>query len=114
MTLLAEYRDARRDEDVARIRRVIALRALIATGMSQRQIAKALGISQPAVSQQLKFSPDLMEVHPEILLVSAAPVLKALAEENVYSRLASIFHPSGDGRRRGWWSPAGVDSGIGV
>lgn len=88
MTLLAEYRDARRDEDVARIRRVIALRALIATGMSQRQIAKALGISQPAVSQQLKFSPDLMEVHPEILLVSAAPVLKALAEENGYSRLA--------------------------
>ena len=27
--------------------------------------------------------------------------------------LASIFHPSCDGRRRGRWSPAGVDSGIG-
>jgi|GEM_PF-4019679 len=30
MTLLAEYRDARRDEDVARLRRVIALRAMVA------------------------------------------------------------------------------------
>jgi uncharacterized protein len=36
MTLLAEYRDARRDEDVARLRRVIALRAMVATGMSQQ------------------------------------------------------------------------------
>lgn len=56
MGLLAEYRDARRDEDVSRLRRVLALRAMIATGMSQRQIAEGLGISQPAVSQQLKFA----------------------------------------------------------
>jgi predicted nucleotidyltransferase len=88
MTLLAEYRDARRDEDVARLRRVLALRALVATGMSQRQIAEALGITQPAVSQQLKFAPELDDVHPEVLLEAAVPVLKTLATERGYTRLA--------------------------
>ena len=88
MTLLAECRDARRDEGVARLRRVLALRALVATGMSQRQIGEALGITQPAVSQQLKFAPELDEVHPEVLLEAAVPVLKALATERAYTRLA--------------------------
>lgn len=88
MTLLGEYRAARRDEDVARLRRVLALRAMVATGMSQRQIAGVLCITQPAVSQQLKFAPDLGEVHPEVLLNAAAPILKALADENGYDRLA--------------------------
>jgi len=32
MTLLAEYQDARREEDVARLRRVLALRAMGAEG----------------------------------------------------------------------------------
>lgn len=85
---MAEYRDARRDEDVARLRRVLALRAMVASGMGQRQIAEALGITQPAVSQQLKSAPDLEGVHPEVLLEAAAPILKALAAERGYSRLA--------------------------
>jgi uncharacterized protein len=88
MTLLAEYREARRDEDVARLRRVLALRAMVATGMSQRQIADAIGITQPAVSQQLKFAPELEEVHAEVLLEAAAPILKALATDQGYTRLA--------------------------
>ncbi|RYP82966.1 ArsR family transcriptional regulator [Nocardioides guangzhouensis] len=88
MTLMAEYRDARREEDVARLRRVLALRAMGASGMSQRQIAEALGITQPAVSQQLKFAHDLGGVHPEKLLEAAAPILKALAAEHGYSKLA--------------------------
>lgn len=88
MTLLAEYRGARRDEDVARLRRVLALRALGATGMSQRQIADALGISQPAVSQQLKLARHLGEIHPEVLLDAAAPVLRSLATERGYAKLA--------------------------
>lgn len=88
MTLLAEYRDARREEDVARLRRVIALRAMTACGMTQRQIAEELGISQPAVSQQLRFAPDLDEVHPQVLVEAAAPVLKALAGERGFTRLA--------------------------
>ncbi|MDQ3423722.1 MAG: hypothetical protein M3510_10170 [Actinomycetota bacterium] len=51
MTLLAEYRGARRDEEVARLRRAIALRAMVSEGMSQLEIAELLGVSQPAVSQ---------------------------------------------------------------
>lgn len=88
MTLVAEYRDARREEDVARLRRVLALRAMVATGMPQRQIAEALGVSQPAVSQQLRFARELKTVHPQVLLDAAGPVLKALAAELGYSRLA--------------------------
>lgn len=88
MTLVDEYRTAKRDEHVARLRRVLALRAMAATGMSQRQIANALGITQPAVSQQLKFGFELDGVHPEVLLEAAAPVLRVLAAEHGYSRLA--------------------------
>ena len=88
MTLLAEYRDARHDEDVARLRRVLALRALVATGLSQRQVAESLGISQPAVSQQLRSAPDLEGIHPEELLEAAAPVLTTLAAERGHGRLA--------------------------
>lgn len=88
MTLLAEYRDARHDEQIARLRRVLALRAMAATGMSQRQIADALDITQPAVSQQLKSGHGLDDVHPEVLLEAAGPVLKALAAEHGHSRLA--------------------------
>lgn len=88
MTLLAEYTAARRDEDVARLRRAIALRAMVATGSSQTQIAEVLGISQPAVSQQLRHAPDLAGLHPELLVKAAAPILRALAAENGYARLA--------------------------
>ena len=88
MTLVAEYRDARRGEDVARLRRVIALRAMVASGMSQREVAEKLGVSQPAVSQQLRFAPDLGTLDPAVLLEAGAPVLKALAAENGFTRLA--------------------------
>lgn len=88
MALLVEYPNARRTENFGRLRRALALRAMMATGMSQREIAKALGISQPAVSQQLKSAPDPDAVPPALLLEAAAPVLKSLAEERGYRRLA--------------------------
>lgn len=88
MELLADYLGARHDEDVARLRRVVALRAMVATGMSQREIAMALGISQPAVSQQLGAASDMSSVHPEKLIEAAAPVLRRLAEDAGYRRLA--------------------------
>ena len=88
MTLSVAYREARHDEDVARLRRVLALRAMAALGMSQREIASTLGVSQPAVSQQLKAAQDLGRVHPEVLVEAAAPVLSRLAEESGYGRLA--------------------------
>lgn len=86
--LATEYQDARHDEDIARLRRIFVLRAMQATGMSQRQIADAVGVSQPAVSQQLKAAPDLDALHPRRVLEAAAPVLKALAAERGYTRLA--------------------------
>lgn len=88
MTLVGEYRAARHHEDVARLRRVLALRAMIAAGTSQREIATALGITQPAVSQQLRAASDLSAVHPEKLIEAAAPVLLRLAEDAGYGKLA--------------------------
>ncbi|MFT4083108.1 MAG: nucleotidyltransferase domain-containing protein [Nocardioides sp.] len=88
MDLLVEYRAARHDEDVARLRRMFALRAAVATGMSQREIATALGISQAAVSQQLKTASDLSDVHPGALVEAAGPVLRRLAKDAGYGRLA--------------------------
>lgn len=103
--MLAEYREARRSEDVARLRRVLGLRALVASGMSQRQIAESLGVTQPTVSQQLKFSPELDEVHPEDLIAAAAPILKALATDHGYRRLA-VF---GSVARRGARPDSDID-----
>lgn len=88
MTLLALIQDARRDEEAARLRRLIALRALAASGLPQRQIAEALGITQPAVSQQVNAARHLRDVHPESLLGAAAPVLRFLAAEHGYTELA--------------------------
>ena len=89
MSFLLEYQDARRDEDVARLRRMLAIRAMAATGMGQREIARALGVSQSAVSQQLTAaSASIAEAHPEALVRAAAPILTRVAEEHGYSRLA--------------------------
>lgn len=88
MTLLAEYREAQRDAELARLRRLLALRAMVATGMRQRQIAEALGISQPAVSQQLHSEEALADVHPETLIAAAGPLLARVAEERGFTRLA--------------------------
>jgi hypothetical protein len=87
MSLLERYRAARDEERVARLRRLVALRAMRATGMSQRQVADALGVSQPAVSQQLKVA-DLAGVHPQVLVAAAGPVLRQVVEDRGFTRLA--------------------------
>lgn len=38
-----EYRDARRSEQVSRLRRVIALRAMLAGGSSPQEVAESVG-----------------------------------------------------------------------
>lgn len=88
MGLLEEYREARRGEGLARLTRVLALRALMADGFSQRAIAEQLGISQSAVSQQLRTAPDLSRQDPASLLEAGAPIVKALAAERGFTRLA--------------------------
>ena len=88
MSLVEEYQEARRREDLARLRRVLALRALIADGLSQRAIAEQLGISQSAISQQLRSAPDLSRQDPVSLLEAGAPIVKALAADRGFTRLA--------------------------
>lgn len=88
MSLVLEYRAARHQEEVARLRRVLALRALTVTGSTQREIADALGVSQPAVSQQLKAAQQVTHVHPETLLEAAAPILVDVATSHGFRRLA--------------------------
>jgi hypothetical protein len=51
------------------------------------------------VSQQLTSGPDLDGVHPEVLLEAAAPVLKSLAVERGFTRLA-VFGSVGLGDAR--------------
>jgi uncharacterized protein len=88
MLLATEYQQSRHDEDVARLRRIFALRAMLATGMSQRQIAADIGITQPAVSQQLKAAPRLADVHPEVIIDAAGPILTRVAADLGFTRLA--------------------------
>lgn len=73
---------------MARLRRALALRAMVASGMTQRQIAEDLGVSQSAVSQQLKAARELGAVDLHVLVEAAGPVLKDLAQAHGYSRLA--------------------------
>ena len=59
--------------------------------LRERNVSRAaerLALSQPAVSQQLKFAPGLDDVHPETLLDAAAPILRSLAIERGYRDLA--------------------------
>ncbi|MDO5618063.1 MAG: nucleotidyltransferase domain-containing protein [Kocuria sp.] len=96
---MEEYGSARRSEEILRLRRLLALRAMAASGLSQRQIAAHLGLTQSAVSQQLKSAPDTRAVHPEILLQATAPVLKELAANHGYTKLA-IFGSVARGEAR--------------
>ena len=86
MGLVLEYQSARHQEEVAKLRRALALRAMVAAGSSQREIASALGVSQPAVSQQLKAAQSVATVHPETLLEAAAPIMVDVARTRGFDR----------------------------
>jgi len=66
---------------------VLILRALQATGKTQREIAQAVNISQPAVSQQLAAT-SLEQVDPSTLIEAGGPVLRRVAEERGFLDLA--------------------------
>lgn len=82
------YEVAQREERIARLRRYLWLRAMVAAGSSQVVIARALGVSQSAVSQQLKSAGELDGVGPETLLEAATPIIKEMARERGYDDLA--------------------------
>lgn len=88
MSLSGDYAAAKKDEQIARLRRAFALRAMLASGMTQREIAQQLGISQPAVSQQLRSARDLSQIHPEDVVEAAAPILTRIAGARGFSKLA--------------------------
>ena len=71
-----------------RLRRLVALRAMLATGSSTDEVAAALGLSTSAVRLELGDATGLDFVHPEVLLAAASPVLRTLAESHGYDRIA--------------------------
>lgn len=99
MLLDRQYREARQAETVARLRRGLALSAMQATGSTQREIAEALGVSQPAVSKQLDSAIDPLSVSPETLIEAAGPVLRDVAEARGFAKLA-IFGSVARGKGR--------------
>lgn len=88
MSLVQCAEDARHDEEIARLRRVFAIRALVAEGNTQTAIAMDLGVTQPAVSQLLQSSERVRDIEPAVVLEAAAPVLKELATQRGLSDLA--------------------------
>jgi predicted nucleotidyltransferase len=88
MLLDQQYREARQAETVARLRRGLTLRAMQVTGSTQREIATALGVSQPAVSKQLDSALDPSSVSPETLIEAAGPVLREIAHARGFAKLA--------------------------
>lgn len=92
MSLVDEYRAARHREQMARVRRVLALRAMVATGCTQRGIAEELGISQPAVSQQIAaghaIEIDGQPPSAELLVEAGAPVIKNVAADLGFTDVA--------------------------
>ena len=88
MSLLVECLSALHQEEVAKLRRALAMRAPVAAGSSQSEIASALGVSQPAVSQHLKAAQSVATAHPETLVEAAAPILVEVARSSGFARLA--------------------------
>lgn len=87
MTLVLEYEQAMRDAELARLRRVLAVRAMLAEGESQREVAKRLGVSQPAISYQVA-SERTDGVRPSDLIAAGGSVLRQVAERRGFTDLA--------------------------
>ena len=87
MTLLAHYDSALRDAEIARIRRVLALRGLLGEGFSQGQLAARFGLTQPAISYQVA-SERTEGVKPSDVLEAGRDILRQVAEDRGFRRLA--------------------------
>lgn len=87
MTLVMEYEHATRDAERARLRRVLALRAMLATGESQRELAARFGVTQPAISYQVALE-RTNGVRPSELVAAGGSVLRQVAEGRGFTGLA--------------------------
>lgn len=87
MTLLSEYENATRDAERARLRRVLALRAMLQSGESQREVAASLGVTQPAISYQVAPA-RTAGVRPSELVAAGGAVLRQIVEAHGFAELA--------------------------
>lgn len=87
MTLMVQYEQATRDAELARLRRVLIVRTMLAEGQSQREVANTLGVSQPAISYQVA-SERTDGVRPSNLIAAGGPVLRTFAERRGFTDLA--------------------------
>lgn len=87
MTLVMEYERATRDAERARLRRVLALRAMLATGESQREVAARFGVTQSAISYQVA-QERTDGVRPSELVAAGGAVLRQVAEGRGFTELA--------------------------
>lgn len=87
MTLMSEHDCATRSAERARLRRVLVLRAMLAEGRSQRELAERFGVTQPAISYQVA-SPRTDGVRPSELVAAGASVLRHIAEQRGFTQLA--------------------------
>jgi predicted nucleotidyltransferase len=98
MTILDEYKKAERDTEIARLRRVMSLRAMLVDGQSQREIAQQFGLTQPAISYQV--SPKRTAgVRPSDLIEAGASVMREVAEKLGFTDL-SVFGSTSRGEDR--------------
>lgn len=88
MSLVECARQSREEELRARLRRSLAIRALVAMGRTQGQVARDLGITQPAVSQALRASQRAAHEPLAELMDAAAPVVKELAASRGFTDVA--------------------------
>lgn len=88
MLLVERAITARVEEDRARLTRALAVRALVLSGLTQKQVAGRLGITQPAVSQLVKGAKRVAAMESARVLAAAAPVIKDVAQERGFSDVA--------------------------
>ncbi|WP_066042365.1 nucleotidyltransferase domain-containing protein [Herbiconiux solani] len=87
MDLQEAYDDAGRDAERARLRRVLLLRAMLAEGKSQREVAARFGVTQPAISYQVARE-RTDGVRPSELVAAGGSVLRHVAEEQGFTQVA--------------------------
>lgn len=89
MTFVLEYERATRDAELARLRRVLAVRAMLVEGASQREVAERLGVTQPAISYQVARE-RTDGIRPSDLLAAGGSMLREVAEARGFTALAAF------------------------
>lgn len=89
MTLVTEYRAAQHEAELARLHRIMAVRAMMTQGQSQREIARQLGLTQPAISYQCARQ-HTDECRPSLLIKAGGSVLRHVAEDHGFTELAAF------------------------